>query len=144
MSMFIVWILLIIVGVASIVWGAETFAEHLGAAAVRLKVSSFALAAVAGVVGSFTDNVTMTLGAAAIVRPLKIVDASLLHFPLLVMLGSLTLAIVLASFKGFLGKVAGGILVAAYPLFIVSIASNLRNPSVDFSSLSCLLLLIAP
>ncbi len=78
-------------------------------------------AAVAGVVGSFTYNVTMTLGAAAIARPLTILDASLLHFPLLVMLGSLTLVILLAAFNGSLGKVAGGFLVAAYPLFIIAL-----------------------
>lgn len=78
-------------------------------------------AAVAGVVGSFAYNVTMTLGAAAIARPLKIVDASLLHFPLIAMLGSLALVIVLASFKGFLNKTAGVILLAAYPLFLITL-----------------------
>lgn len=78
-------------------------------------------AAVAGVVGSFTYNVTMTLGAAAIVRPLKILDASLLHFPLIIMLASLGLVIVLASFKGYLHKSAGVILLAAYPLFIITL-----------------------
>ena len=78
-------------------------------------------AAVAGVVGSFTYNVTMTLGAAAIARPLKILDASLLHFPLIVMLGSLAFVVVVASFKGYLGKTAGGILLAAYPLFLIAL-----------------------
>jgi hypothetical protein len=63
----------------------------------------------------------MTLGAAAIARPLKIVDASLLHFPLIAMLGSLALVIVLASFKGFLNKTAGVILLAAYPLFLITL-----------------------
>jgi hypothetical protein len=39
------WVLLaIVVGVGGIVWGAETFAEHLAPAAVALGVSSFALA----------------------------------------------------------------------------------------------------
>lgn len=42
--MLVLWIMLIVAGVVFIVWGAETFAEHLGAAAVRLRVSSFALA----------------------------------------------------------------------------------------------------
>ena len=42
--MVVIWGLLIVLGVALIVWGAETFAEHLGAAAVRLQVSAFALA----------------------------------------------------------------------------------------------------
>lgn len=76
-------------------------------------------ATVAGVVGSFTYNVTLTLGAAAIARPLKIVDASLLHSPLIIMLGSLGLVIILALFKGQLHKTAGGILLAAYPLFLI-------------------------
>ena len=78
-------------------------------------------AAVAGVVGSFAYNVTMTLGAAAIARSLKIVDASLLHFPLIVMLGSLALVIVLASFKGYLHKTASIILLSAYPLFLIAL-----------------------
>ena len=76
-------------------------------------------AAIAGVVGSFAYNVTMTLGSAAIARPLTIVDASLLHFPLLVMLGALVFVILLATAQGSLGKVAGGVLVAAYPIFII-------------------------
>ncbi len=43
-SLIIVWILAFLAGIALIVWGAEAFAEHLGAASVRLGVSSFALA----------------------------------------------------------------------------------------------------
>jgi len=42
--MIAVWILAFVAGVALIVWGAEAFAEHLGAASVRLGVSTFALA----------------------------------------------------------------------------------------------------
>ena len=38
------WVLLVVVGVGGIVWGAEAFAEHLAPAAVALGVSSFALA----------------------------------------------------------------------------------------------------
>lgn len=41
--MVALWILVILAGTAVIVWGAELFAEHLGAAAVRLRVSVFAL-----------------------------------------------------------------------------------------------------
>ncbi|MGJ3249645.1 MAG: hypothetical protein ACFE0J_00730 [Elainellaceae cyanobacterium] len=55
----------------------------------------------------------------AIARPLKILDTSLLHFPLIAMLGSLMLVIILASFRGYLGKTAGVILLAAYPLFLI-------------------------
>ena len=75
-------------------------------------------AVVAGVIGSFAYNVTMTLGAAAVIRPLKILDASHLHLPSLAMLAALVLVIFLAAPKGYLGKVAGGVLVAAYPLFV--------------------------
>ncbi len=78
-------------------------------------------AVVAGVVGSFAYNVTMTLGVAAIARPLKISDANLLHFPTLAMLTSLSLVILLASTKGILDKIAGAILLAGYPLFLMSV-----------------------
>jgi cation:H+ antiporter len=43
--MILVWGVLVVVGVVFIVWGAEPFAEHLGAAAVWLQVSSFCLVA---------------------------------------------------------------------------------------------------
>src|SRR6266852_1317735 len=42
--MVILWIAAFLAGVALIVWGAETFAEHLGVASVRLGVSTFAMA----------------------------------------------------------------------------------------------------
>lgn len=73
---------------------------------------------IAGVVGSFAYNVTMTLGAAALVRPLKILNAAQLHFPLLIMLASLALAIGLALPTGVLGKRSSVVLLAAYPIVI--------------------------
>lgn len=75
-------------------------------------------ATVAAVVGSFTYNVTMTLGVAAVVRPLVITDATLLHGPILWMLASLVLVIGLAALKGSLGRTAGGILMVAYLLTV--------------------------
>jgi cation:H+ antiporter len=63
----------------------------------------------------------MTLKAAAIARPLDILDASHLHIPLLVMLASLVLVILLAVPKGYLSRITGGILLAIYPLFIVAV-----------------------
>jgi len=78
-------------------------------------------AVVAGVVGSYAYNVTMTLGAAALAHPLKIVDANHLHIPLVAMLTSLVLVILLATPKGYLGKAAGGVLLIAYPLFVIVI-----------------------
>lgn len=77
-------------------------------------------AVVAGVVGSFAYNVTMTLGAAAIARPLQILDVTSLHTPLLLMLASLVLVLVLAIPKGSLNRLAGGLLVAAYPLVVIA------------------------
>jgi len=81
-------------------------------------------AAVAGVVGSFTYNVTMTLGVAAIARPLNIVDASLLHVPLIVMLGAFALVIALASYKGYLHRGASVVLLSAYPLVLMRLLAE--------------------
>jgi cation:H+ antiporter len=78
-------------------------------------------ATVAGVVGSFAYNVTMTLGVAAIAQPLQILVAELLHLPILAMLASLALVIGLAAWKGHLDRTAGAILLAAYPLFVITV-----------------------
>src|SRR5947209_639925 len=42
--MAVFWVVLLLGAVGLIVWGAETFAEHLGTAATQLRVSGFALA----------------------------------------------------------------------------------------------------
>jgi cation:H+ antiporter len=73
---------------------------------------------VAGVVGSFAYNVTMTLGAAALIRPLNIVDATLLHKPAIAMLIALVLVIAIATPKKQISQKAGWLLVASYPLFL--------------------------
>ena len=75
-------------------------------------------AVVAGVVGSFAYNVTMTLGAGALARPLMLADAAILHVPVLLMLGSLALVILLAARQGRLARAEGTILLVAYPAFI--------------------------
>ncbi len=77
-------------------------------------------AVVAGVVGSFAYNVTMTLGAGALAAPLRIANAASLHVPWLAMLGALGLVILLAAPTGRLGRMAGVILLAAYPVFITA------------------------
>jgi cation:H+ antiporter len=77
--------------------------------------------AVAGVVGSFAYNVTMTLGMAAIARPLQILDASLLHLPLLIMVSSLGIGIGLAVPKLVLDRRGGAILLSLYPLALIAI-----------------------
>lgn len=75
-------------------------------------------AAIAGVVGSFAYNVTMTLGAGALVRPLAVSDAALLHPSWIAMLASLGLVLMLSLRGGSLGRRSGLALLAAYPLFI--------------------------
>lgn len=75
-------------------------------------------AVVAGVVGSFAYNVTMTLGAGALARPLVLVDAAMLHVPLLLMIGSLALVMLLAARRGQLSRTESLILLAAYPAFV--------------------------
>ena len=75
-------------------------------------------AVVAGVVGSFAYNATMTLGVAAVVRPLQVVDAGLLHPALLAMLVSLGIVLVLAVRRGSLGRREGLVLLALYPVYV--------------------------
>ncbi len=74
---------------------------------------------VAGVVGSFAYNATMTLGAAALARPLVLADAATLHMPWVLMIGSLALVILLAARRGQLARGEGVLLLAAYPVFVV-------------------------
>jgi cation:H+ antiporter len=76
-------------------------------------------AVVAGVIGSFTYNVTMTLGAGALARPLRIVDAGQLHVPWLLMLAALVVVIVLAWPNRRPGRRAGLLCLALYPLFVI-------------------------
>jgi cation:H+ antiporter len=75
-------------------------------------------AVVAGVVGSFAYNATMTLGVAAVVRPLQVVDAGLLHPPLVAMLLSLGVVLVLAVRRRSLGRGEGVLLLALYPVYV--------------------------
>ena len=75
-------------------------------------------AVVAGVVGSYAYNATMTLGAAAIVRPLGITDADLLHLPMLAMLLALAVVLSLALKRRTLNRAEGIALLAAYPAFV--------------------------
>ena len=77
-------------------------------------------AVVAGVVGSFTYNVTMTLGAGALARPLRVEDAAALHLPWLLMLLGLAVPLAL-SVRGRLDRRAGLVLLACYPAFVVAV-----------------------
>ena len=75
-------------------------------------------AAIAGVVGSYAYNVTMTLGAAALARPLQLRDPSLLHWPMAAMLIALVLVLLLAAPRKRLARPAGLLLLATYTLFL--------------------------
>jgi len=73
-------------------------------------------AVVAGVVGSFAYNVTMSLGAGALARPLRITDATQLHGPWVAMVACLAGVLALAGIMGRLPRPAGGALLVAYPV----------------------------
>jgi len=77
-------------------------------------------AVVAAVVGSYGYNATMTLGASALVRPLRITQASGLHLPLLVMIAALVAALALAWRPRSLARAAGIALLACYPGFVIA------------------------
>ena len=74
--------------------------------------------ALAGVIGSFAYNVTMSLGAGAVLRPITIADAALLHTPLLLMLGSLVAVLLLAAPRQRLTRPMGIGLLCAYPVVL--------------------------
>ncbi|MGE5209774.1 MAG: sodium:calcium antiporter [Acidobacteriota bacterium] len=76
-------------------------------------------AVVAGVIGSYAYNMTMSLGIGAIVAPIRISDAALLHGPLIAMLALLLVAIVLGSRGGVLSRRDGAVLIGCYPIFVV-------------------------
>lgn len=76
-------------------------------------------AVVAGVVGSFAYNVTMTLGAAALVHPLVLQNVNRLHLPLIVMLAALAIVICLALPRKALGRGSAIALLFAYGIFVI-------------------------
>ncbi len=76
-------------------------------------------AVVAGVVGFFAYNVTMTLGAAALARPLALANTRQLHIPLIAMIASLLLVIALALPRRLLRRSDAIALFCAYVTFIV-------------------------
>ena len=73
-------------------------------------------ALVAGPVGSFAYNVTMSLGAGALARPLRITDAGQLHAPWVAMVACLSGILVLAGIMRRLSRPVGVALLIAYPL----------------------------
>ncbi len=75
-------------------------------------------AVVAAVVGSYAYNVTMTLGAAAIVTPLRIKGAAMLHGPMLAMLVALLAVLGLSLASGRLVRRDGVVLLVGYVVFV--------------------------
>lgn len=75
--------------------------------------------ALAGVVGSFGYNMTMSIGAGALVRPLRLSDAGNLRAPAVIMLAVLAGIIVLAMPTRRLGRPVGVALLCGYPLFVL-------------------------
>ncbi len=77
-------------------------------------------AVVAGVIGSYAYNATMSLGLGAVIAPFSIDDAALLHAPLLAMLALLAVVIALAARTDTLDRRAAVVLFAGYPIFLLS------------------------
>ena len=75
-------------------------------------------AVVAAVVGSYAYNATMTLGAAALVKPLHISVTGPLRLPMLAMLVALAVVLALAVRDGVLHRFHGWLLLALYLMFI--------------------------
>jgi cation:H+ antiporter len=81
-------------------------------------------AVVAGVVGSFAYNVTMSLGAGALARPLQITGPGQLHGPWVAMVAALAAALGLAAPHRRLGTASGWLLLAAYPLVAIGVLAR--------------------
>lgn len=140
---------LVLVGTAAIVVGASTLVESVRrftdieadqtrlsltlvgfATAFELVVLAWSSArrgitdaVVAAVVGSFAYNATMTLGAAAVVTPLGLADASMLHLPMLGMLTGLVAVLVLGSRGGHLTRSDAVVLLVGYVAFVAMSAT---------------------
>jgi len=136
-------VVVVVAGVGAIVWGAEAFAEHLGAAATTLRVSPFALAlllagaepeelvtgvtaslrhvpavALGDVAGANIAICLVALGVGALVAPLplgpRVRRYGLLGLPL----GLLAAAL---AWDGRVGRIEGLVLVAAYVCYVAAI-----------------------
>lgn len=144
------WLLLALAGVACIVWGAETFAEHLSVAAVRLGVSSFALAlllagaepeelatavtaslrdapaiAFGDVIGANVAICLVAVGVGAVIAPLPFSTRVRRYAFAGIPLGALAAAF---AWDGTVSRVEGALLVAAYLGFIAVIWIIERQP----------------
>ena len=78
-------------------------------------------AVVAGVIGSFTYNVTMTLGAGALARPLRVEDPDLLRGPWVAMLLSLLVVVAVGWRPQVIRRPGGVLLLGLYPVFVLGV-----------------------
>ncbi len=76
-------------------------------------------AAVAGVVGSLTYNLTMSLGVAAAVQPLRLQGTSQLRPAIIAMLVAIVVMTLLGTWRGSFGRREGVFLVSLYPVFVL-------------------------
>lgn len=77
-------------------------------------------AVVAGVVGSYAYNVTMSLGAGAVIAPISIARADAIRLPYLTMVALMVLLLGLAMRTKNLNRRDGITLLCGYPVFIVA------------------------
>ncbi|MCZ7528674.1 MAG: sodium:calcium antiporter, partial [Acidimicrobiia bacterium] len=144
------WLVVALGGVALIVWGAETFAEHLAVASIRLGVSTFALAlllagaepeelatavtaslrdapaiAFGDVIGANVAICLVALGVGALVAPLPF-GGSIMRYGLGgLAAGALAAAI---AWDGTVTRAEGAVLVGAYVVFVAAIWILERRP----------------
>ena len=142
--------MLVVVGVGLIVWGAETFAEHLAAASVRLGVSAFAMAlllagaepeelatsvtaslrdtpaiAFGDVIGANVAICLVAVGAGALVAPLPFGPRVRRYCVAGLPLGAMAAWF---SWDGQVGRAEGLALVVAYAVFVGVIWAIERRP----------------
>ena len=137
------WVVAVLAGTGAIVWGAESFAEHLAPAAVALRVSTFALAlllagaepeelatgvaaslrhapavALGDVVGANVAMCLVALGVGAVIAPLPFGQRVRRYA-----LAGLPLGVVCAvvAWGGHVSRGVGAVLVGLYILYVAGI-----------------------
>jgi cation:H+ antiporter len=101
--------------IVSLGTGAEMIA--LGISAARKGKSDVLLG---GILGSFAYNLLVTLGLAAVVRPLP-VSAQVTHFALPFMIAAHLALLGLVVWRGLMGRAAGALLIAAYIAYLAAV-----------------------
>jgi len=91
----------------------------LGAVAVV-----FAWDGAVGRIGSYAYIATMTLGAAAILTPLRIADPGTLRPAMVAMLAALLVVLVLARRNGVLTRTDGAVLLGGYAAFVLVVVGT--------------------